>query len=1015
MLKNARDINAYMQGDLSLLIEPTAEQRLIPYDLPEPEEEGVEVAGLMGSAGRLGARIISGDVSNTFGSAYERLQRMREEAEAKAEAEAIGGEGALPPREQAIENLAPEKDLVPPMPGEGPGIEKRMRETERRERLDARRQLEERTPSAFEPELVPTSIVDDAVKHDEYVQHSTLGDEDLDKIFADRLNRPELKDGMLGGLRVEGARGDAKIPDEGNVRQLVSSMGDALEAKFAKMAPDRVQAVSLEQLRGMADLLGEDPNRLAENFMGGLQVDARNPGALAAQMIAGKDLLISEMKVLDRLADIAAEAPLDKRDQARLDFMTQARFVADLQADFKGTQTDIARALGALRAGNRTDAALTKRNISALLDDIGGAESIDGVIDAYIKNPEMSDRIEMTRGLHRKGTWGNAIYEVWINSILSGYWSHVKNITGGIAMIMSDAAEMTVAAAIGGVITPGRGKYAGVRSTGGVTFGDVRAQVFGQMMSLREAVVAAGKAGYYREDPSLVGLGSKLDDRHQAGVNAFSAAALGIDKDAKIPLTGLNWAKTVDVMGTVLTAGRAPLRALQAEDAFFKVVAYRGSLYEQAYRSARAEGLKGEEMSKHIADFVFHPPEEAIEIAQDHARYVTLQTEMQGNWKTIQKGLNNKYLKWLVPFYKTPTNAVLYVAERSPVAPFTRRYKEAFEAGGPAAEKAQARWALGNAVAATLFFEIDQDNITGGISSSKEVRANYERMGIKPYHIRIGDTWYPYNVFEPVATLIGIVADTKELMNHPDTTDREAHDLYVGLVASLGYNLSNKTFLAGISKAMDMIRSKDLHRAKAFFDSYATSMVPGSAILNDIRKHKDEMRRYRVNVLDKMADRLPGFSETLSPQRDLWGRETMNSRVRSPYKPDIVSMEMKRTAMEVEMHKEHYNADVEFSPAERDFYHEKAGKYAFQQLKQYMQTKEFKKLQALSIGGSNEATEEIHNNFMDEIKLARADAEKELLAHPVLGVELNAEIARVANAKNNAAAKFEKLLRGQAQ
>ena len=169
---------------------------------------------------------------------------------------------------------------------------------------------------------------------------------------------------------------------------------------------------------------------------------------------------------------------------------------------------------------------------------------------------------------------------------------------------------------------------------------------------------------------------------------------------------------------------------------------------------------------------------------------------------------------------------------------------------------------------------------------------------------------------------------------------------------------------------------------------------------NDIRKHKDEMKRFRVNVLDKMADRLPGFSETLSPQRDLWGRPTMNSRIRSPHKPDIVSMEMKRTAMEVDMHKEHYNADVEFSPAERDFYHEKAGKYAFQQLKQYMQTREFK---------------EIHNRFMDEIKLARTDAENELLAHPVLGVELNAEIARVAKAKNDAAVKFEKLRRGQAQ
>ena len=970
MLKQPDSMQAYMAGEVGSLNDPwTDESRLFPLN-PSIDQNTVQVAGLEKIGGDLGlglARILSGDRSNTLGSAYHRLRKLQKEKELKD----FIGPDALLPEDEAVRLLKPDQDLVQPPTGpRGPGIEKRLEELRRGELLKARTELEQTTPAAFEPPIVPTSLVDDSVKHDDYTRHITLGNEDLDKIMADRLKRPELKDGMLGGIRAEGAAGDAKIPDEGNIRSLVGSMGETVQKKLAELNPKQVESISLEQLTDMANLLGEDPDRLRLNFMGGLQADLNNPGQLAAQMIAGKNLLISEIKVLDRLADEAASIPagnVDELNAARLKFHQQAMFVAQLQADFKGTQTDIARALGALRAGNTADAKLMKRDIGSILDDIGGGQNIDETINAYRSTEDVSDRVELTRTLVHKATWGDAVYEVWINSILSGYWTHVKNISGGVAMILGDTIE-TFGAAAGQAVTKGmRGLDRDV------TFGDVQAKMFGQLMSLQEAVTASGKAGWYREDPSFLGVGSKLDNRTMTHrVDAFSAEGM--------QLSG-NWGHAVDAMGSLLTLGRAPLRALQAEDAFFKVVAYRGALYEEAFRVGRAQGLEGEAFSKHIADFMFAPPEEAVVRAQDHAKYVTLQSEMTGKWKTVQQGLQGRWSRWLVPFYKTPTNAILYVGERSPVAPWTNRYKAAMQAGGAEAAKAKTRFAMGSSAFTVLALAYTQDRFTGGISSDSRVRAAYLRQGIKPYSVRIGDEWVNYNVMEPVSTIIGIVADTMEIINHPDTDERTALEAVTGVAGAIGYNMTNKTFMAGIAKFMDAIRDPQ-RRMDSFVDSYMTSAVPGSAAFNEIRKLNDDLVRYKVNVLDKIKSRLPGLSETLQPKRDLWGRPIVEHRFRSPYKPNPVDKEIARLGLGLSKHPEHYSAEVEYAPGERDWLHERAGEMAFDFIKKYMGTDKFKKLRIASKGGDEIASEAIKLAMRKEVNEARTNAKKELLYGP---------------------------------
>ena len=169
-------------------------------------------------------------------------------------------------------------------------------------------------------------------------------------------------------------------------------------------------------------------------------------------------------------------------------------------------------------------------------------------------------------------------------------------------MILGDNAE-TFGAASMQVLTKGlRGQ------TRDVTFGDVQAKMFGQFMAVKEAMMSAGKAAVYREDPNFLGLSSKFDTNQagmQGGPDAFSAAGMQYEG---------NFGKAIDVIGSVLTGFRIPMRALQAEDAFFKVVSYRGSLYEEAYRIARQEGLSGDPLSTRVANLVFAPSEQMLSL-----------------------------------------------------------------------------------------------------------------------------------------------------------------------------------------------------------------------------------------------------------------------------------------------------------------------------------------------------------------------------------------------------------------
>lgn len=919
-------------------------------------------------------------------------------------------------------------------------------------------------PRPPEPEPEPV-IVEDPHQHLYQVD-----DAEVDRILGiDTLRIVEPNQGLLrGGIRAEGTTDgvvdptNIKIPDENGVRQLIEANADQTAEALAQIHPKNVESFTLKETERLADLIGMNRETLRNRLGDGFQIDINNPGALGAHVHAAKQMLVDELQIMNKLIDVARETGTDK---ARLAVMQQSELVRQLQAQFTNAKTELGRALNALKLEASADPALTQIDVRRLLDENGGADRIDEFMDNFVRmrnHPNAAQKQLKFNNTSFVGKAVTAVHEMWVNAILSGPWSHVKN-TVGVAATLLVQDMVAFGTAVRQAPYPLFGKEPDV------TFGDVRSKIFGQIMSMDEAIAVGFRQFRTRHD-ELGGYKIEMGRGGPGGrrsPDAWSAEGLGAKK-------GSTWGHIADWTGHIATVGRGSMRMLMLEDGFWKTIAYRGSLYEQAHAQGVAAGKSGEALAEHIADKVHAPEPHMHAKAVEEAKYAALQTDQTGTSKQIQKALSGRIGRWIVPFYKTPANALFWVNDHSPFAPFwSSRFKAAQNEGGAAAAKAHTQWALGMGAATSLYLMYSDDRITGGISPDRSIRAAYARQGIKPYHIRIGDTWYPYNTIEPVATLIGLVADGIETANHPDTDDATAYEISASIAASIGYNLTNKTFMASVSNFIDTLKDPDATLEK-FLMGYAAGMFPASSMMNEFRRfldphmtkvpksqrdskwfkavqdqiekqmkdHPEGRKRLRQwmqhskelgllrQIVERQKKKLPGLSMTMLPNRDIYGRPIAETRASSPYKPNSVDRELvdiaEATGYAPNPNPDHYSADLGFTGEERDAYHQHIGPQQFNALERYFFTNaaemqaarkdrrrvpkprfdaKYEALKKAAQGGDRLAGEEIKGEIAKRLLSIRADGREWMLNHPKFGAFLRDASKRIAAAKQSAAQK----------
>lgn len=634
-----------------------------------------------------------------------------------------------------------------------------------------------------------------------------------------------------------------------------------MHINFARInTPEDVReaiSISADAYRGEIDAARRGKRSFEEITLSAEQEDAwkilaeRRQGdpLNAEQSLAARNLWASSGQKLAETARQAAQAPTEENLFAFRKMLEVHRAV---QNEVIAARTETARALASWRipAGPKE---LQLRHFEDVLNGTGGIEAARDLADRVSKLSDagMVQELEAMIAKTPATVTRESIQEAWVMGLLSGPKTHLVNMMSNTTVALQQVFERSVAARIG--------KLAGDET--GVQVGEALAMLNGMLGGAKDGIRLAGKAFKMNE---VGGWSGKMDLPHTP---AISAENWNLAKDGA-------FGKTIDVLGQAI---RLPGRALMAEDEFFKSVGYRAELHAQAYRQATREASAGkigkDEIKERMAELLENPPDNIKMAAIDHATYSTFSNApgkfAEGWMKFVQK---NPGLRFITPFIKTPTNILSYaVAERSPVAPLFRSFREDIAAGGARQQLAMARISTSTALmlsAADLAFN---GTITGSGPPSQAQRQTLMRTGWQPNSIKIGDRYFSYSRMDPLGMTFGIAADLAEVVTHMDHGDKEvdADETAVYFAASIAGSVMSKSYMRGLSDVMEVL-SNPKSKAVNYAERFAGSFVP--AAVAEVAKFNDPYMLEVNSMVEAMKARIPGLSEDLPARRDLWGR-----------------------------------------------------------------------------------------------------------------------------------------------
>ena len=586
----------------------------------------------------------------------------------------------------------------------------------------------------------------------------------------------------------------------------------------------------------------------------------------AEEMIASRKLLNASAVDLINKAKLASVGS-DAEKVALMDGITAHK---EIQAHVSGAIAESGRALKSLRmvVGMPSDAAKA-RMIRDIVELHGGSKNVEKMARRISELDGVKDVSSViNKSLTRK--LGDAVYETWVNGLLSGPQTHMVNMISGGAAIAGKNVERAGAEFINVL----RKDPDGVQR--GETWAMMQGMVSGFMDAARET-----KKTFISGKPSDIS--TKLD----LPVNkAISAEEFG--------LTG-PVGKAVDIMGEIV---RIPGRFLISEDEFVKGVNYRMETHALAVRQAVSENLG----QKELKELINNPPDAIKLKALNEARVNTFTAPLEGAGESLNsfvKGVPG--LKIIAPFIRTNINLVEFAASRNPIlAPLTTGFRTAMKNGGAEKDIALAKIGFGGMMMATSGYFAFTGNITGSGPKNPAANKIWKQAGNLPYSAKVGETSFSYDRLDPFGALIGMAADFSELANYVDEArESDLESLAITAAALVGDNLTPEFLTENMATFIDVING-DERVVRNFITGFGRTAVPFSSMLRTIRKEVDPGRRDTSpaqegfvkntsiweEAFNKLKDTIPGMSDKLPPVRNLFGEAI---HYNPGYGPDIVS------------------------------------------------------------------------------------------------------------------------------
>ena len=402
--------------------------------------------------------------------------------------------------------------------------------------------------------------------------------------------------------------------------------------------------------------------------------------------------------------------------------------------------------------------------------------------------------------------------EIFINSILSGPETHAVNILSTSLNTLARPLEQTL------------GSFAQGDMTGAIRGGK---ELYYLMSSITDSLKAA-KLSFQIED-NIVNPSAMIQEADRFQIRMEGDGLL---------------ANIINTYGTVV---RLPSRFLLAEDEFFKQLNFRSYVKASAWEDGMRKGLQGADLENHIqrqfdgtieivnknsmANVKDKSVLDLYEKAQQYAAETTFTADLpEGSLGGAIQGVARHPAGRIVfPFVRTPINIFKAQVRRTPaVNMLLKEYRQALKSTDPSvAAKAKGEmilggsmWSIAGLTALSINNPMSELAITGGGPSDYNMLYQKRATGWQPYSFRFllrdengnvrmgkdGKPRYKYVSFrrlDPWSSFLMMAADAAAITGSLSRQDRD--DFGVAAAVALGRNITNKTYLQGITELADLL------------------------------------------------------------------------------------------------------------------------------------------------------------------------------------------------------------------
>ena len=445
--------------------------------------------------------------------------------------------------------------------------------------------------------------------------------------------------------------------------------------------------------------------------------------------------------------------------------------------------------------------------------------------------------------------------EIFINSILSGPETHAVNIMSTALNTLARPLENT----LGSVSSQGFDSMQAMR--GGK-------ELYYLMTSITDSLKAAKQA--FQIEDNIVNPGAMIQE----------ADRFQIRMEGDKPLANM-----INGLGTII---RLPGRFLLAEDEFFKQLNFRAYVKASAWEDGMRKGLQGADLQKHIkeqfdgtieivnknsmANIKDQSVLDLYEAAQKYAAETTFTADLPEDslGAAIQGVSRHPFGRVVLPFVRTPVNIFKAQVRRTPgVNMALKEYRQALRSADPSvAAKARgemylggAIWSIAGATAFSINDPMSELAITGGGPSDFNMLNQKRATGWQPYSFRFllkdedgnvrmgkdGKPRYKYVSFrrlDPWASFLMMAADAAAITGGLSKQDRD--DFGVAASVALGRNITNKTYLQGITELADLL-GKPQFLQNWLARRAAATVIPFSSLGRSVKRNVTSDRQ----ILDK--------------------------------------------------------------------------------------------------------------------------------------------------------------------